>query len=196
MKKLFPLSLVATLAVLLFTASDLRAQDEQPKFEVGVHYTTLFVNEKDDRDSGPGIRFTYNVNNYLGLEAETNALPQTREGGGNNEVQGFFGARAGIRKQRYGVFAKARPGFTTFYLLGVTPGPNAFEQGHTRFAMDVGGVFEYYPTKQFAVRVDAGDTMIHFRPGDFFYRRLDEPMFVSRQLSHNFQLTLGVAYRF
>jgi hypothetical protein len=73
--------------LLLFTASDLRSQDEQPKFEVGVHYTTLFVNEKHDRDSGPGIRFTYNVNDNFGLEAETNALPQTREGGGNNEVQ-------------------------------------------------------------------------------------------------------------
>src|SRR6185295_12085498 len=138
--------------LLLFgvSAANVHAQDKNPAFEVGVHYTTLFVTEKSDGDSGLGIRFTYNLNDYLAVEAEGNALPQTREGGGNNETQGFFGARAGIRRERYGLFAKARPGFTTFYLLGINPGPNSFEQGHTRFAMDVGGVFEYYPNKHLA----------------------------------------------
>jgi hypothetical protein len=166
----------ALLLLLSVAAINASAQDKDPAFEVGVHYTTLHVTEKSDGDSGLGIRFTYNLNNYLALEAEGNSLPQTREGGGNNETQGFFGARLGTRKEHYGLFAKVRPGFNTFYLLGVTPGPNAFEQGHTRFALDAGGVFEYYPTRNTALRVDARDTMIQYKPGDFFYRRLDEPM--------------------
>jgi len=184
--------------LLLFgvSAANVHAQDKNPAFEVGVHYTTLFVTEKSDGDSGLGIRFTYNLNDYLAVEAEGNALPQTREGGGNNETQGFFGARVGIRKSRYGIFAKARPGFNTFYLLGVTPGPNAFEQGHTRFALDAGGVFEYYPSRHTALRVDAGDTMIQFKPGDFFYQRLDEPMPVRKRFSHNLQVSVGFSYRF
>jgi hypothetical protein len=114
------------------------------------------------------VRFTYNLIDYLGVEAETNSFSQTREGGGNNETQGLFGVRAGIRKPRYGLFAKVRPGITRFYWLGVSPGPNTFEQGHTRFAVDVGGVFEYYPSRHTAIRIDAGDTMINFKPGDFF----------------------------
>jgi outer membrane protein with beta-barrel domain len=196
MIKLFSYCCVAVLSVFFLCASAVQAQTSTPRFELGLHYTALQLSEKHDHDSGPGLRFTYNLTDYLGLEAEGNALPQTREGGGNNEAQGFFGARAGIRKQRFGIFAKARPGFTTFYLVGVTPGPNTFEQGHTRLAMDVGGVFEYYPHRNIALRVDAGDTMIQFKPGDFFYQRLDEPMFVGRQWSHHLQVTAGVAVRF
>ncbi len=189
------LSLIA-MNLLLVCASSARAQDKNPKYEVGIHYSALHVTEKSDKDSGLGLRFTYNLNDYVGLDAETTQFQQTREGGGNNETQGLFGVRAGKRNKRYGVFAKVRPGLTRFYLLGITPGPNTFEQGHTRFSLDVGGVFEYYLHRHASIRVDAGDTMVRFKPGDFFYQRLDEPMFVQRRLSHNFQLNIGVALRF
>ena len=196
MTKLFSYYGAVLLAVVFLSASAAQAQTDLAKFEVGVHYTALQVSEKGDHDSGLGLRFTYNLNKYIGLEAEGNALPQTREGGGNNETQGFFGVRAGIRKEKFGIFAKARPGFTTFNLLGINPGVNTFEQGHTRFSMDVGGVVEYCPTQHVALRFDAGDTMIHYKPGDFFYQRLDEPHPVSKELSHNLQIMVGVVYRF
>ena len=195
MRKIFTYYCVVISALLCCSVAA-QAQVDRAKFEIGVHFTTLQVSEKNDHDSGLGLRFTYNLNDYIGVEAEANGLPQTREGGGNNEKQGFFGARAGIRKEKFGVFAKARPGFTTFNLLGINPGVNTFEQGHTRFAMDVGGVVEYYPTQHVALRFDAGDTMIHYKPGDFFYQRLDEPHPVSKELSHNLQIMVGVAYRF
>ncbi len=185
-----------TTLLLVAFAQGAHAQSPYEKFELGVHYTTLRVSEKSDQDSGVGARFTYNLNQYLGVEAEVNALPQSREGGGQNEVQGFFGARAGIRKKNYGLFVKARPGYNRFYLLGVTPGPNAFEQGHTRFALDLGGVVEYYPNHNLALRLDVGNTMIRYKPGDFFYQRLDQPMFVNKEFSHNLQITLGFAFRF
>ena len=177
-------------------ASNAMAQDDTPKYEVGVQVTTLSIAERGDHDTSLGGRFTYNLNKYLALEAEGNRFLQNREGGGANEDLGLFGVRAGIRKEHFGVFAKVRPGFTRFYRLGTTPGPNSFEQGNTRFAVDVGGVFEYYPHRNFAVRVDAGDTMINFKNGDFFYGRLDEPMFVRNGLSHNLQISVGVAFRF
>jgi hypothetical protein len=189
---------VSVVVLLIACAAPVVAQENQynAKYEVALHFTTLNVTEKSDHDSGVGVRFTYNLTKYLGLEAEGNSFAQTREGRGNNETQGLFGVRAGVRKSRYGLFAKARPGVTRFYLLGVTPGPNVFEQGHSRFAMDVGGIFEYYPTRRTAVRVDVGDTMVHFKTGDFFYQRLDEPMFVQRRLSHNLQVNIGFAFRF
>jgi len=192
--KLFSCAVV--LVALSVWAPSAMAQENTPRFEVGVHVPTLFVTERHDRDTGLGARFTYNLNNYLAVEAEGNEFLQTREGGSYNETQGFVGVRAGIRKKRYGVFAKVRPGVTRFNLLGTTPGPNTFEQGHNRFSVDVGGVFEYYPHRHIAVRVDAGDTMINFKPGDFFYQRLDEPKFVRSGLSHNLQINIGVAFRF
>jgi len=38
--------------------------------------------------------------------------------------------------------------------------------------------------------------MIHYKTGDFFFARLDQPMFVQRRLSHNLQINVGVAFRF
>ena len=192
-----PQSLLSWIAIslLLVCASSAQAQEKNPKYEVGVHYAALNVSEKSDKDSGVGLRFTYNLNDYLGLEAETTGYQQTREGGGNNETQGLFGVRAGKRNERWGLFAKVRPGVTRFYLLGV-PEQTVFEQGHNRFAVDVGGIFEYYPTRHTALRVDVGDTMVRYKTGDFFYQRLDEPMFVQRRLSHNLQINLGFALRF
>ena len=180
---------------LLVCVSSVRAQEKNPKYEIGLHYAALHVTEKSDKDSGLGVRFTYNLNDYLGLEAETTSFPQVREGGEDNERQGLFGVRAGKRNSRYGVFAKVRPGVTHFNLLG-TSGDNFFAQGHTRFTVDVGGVFEYYLHRHVAFRVDAGDTMVHFKTGDFFLHRLDERLFVQRKLSHNFQLNVGFALRF
>jgi len=186
----------AVVVALSVCASNTMAQENTPRYEVGVHISTLSVAERGDHDTSLGGRFTYNLNDYLSLEAEGNRFLEAREGGGTNEDQGLFGLKAGIRKKNFGVFAKVRPGYTRFGLLGTTPGPNTFGQGHTRFAVDVGGVFEYYPHRNVAFRVDAGDTMINFKNGDFFYTRLDEPRFVRSGLSHNLQINVGVAFRF
>lgn len=171
------------------------AQETNPKYEFGIHYAALKVTEKSDTDSGTGLRFTYNFNDYLGVEAEETYFPNLREGSEGNERQGLFGVRAGKRNKRYGVFAKVRPGYTRFYSLG-TPSSTFFEQDRTRFTVDVGGVFEYYPHRNVAIRVDAGDTMIHFKTGDFFLQGIDTRTFVQRRLSHNLQINLGLALRF
>ncbi len=197
MDQRFKLLTCAVVFLLLsLCASNAMAQENTPRYEVGVQVTTLSVTERHDHDTSLGARFTYNLNNYLALEAEGSRFLEAREGGGTNEDLGLFGVRAGIRKKHYGVFAKVRPGYTRFGLLGTSPGPNSFGQGQTRFALDVGGVFEYYPHRNLAFRVDAGDTMINFKNGDFFYHRLDEPMFVRSGLSHNLQVSIGVAFRF
>ena len=180
---------------LLLCAVSAQAQEKNPRYEVGLHYASLRVSEKSDTDGGLGVRFTYNFNDYFGAEAETTYFGNMREGSDGNERQGLFGVRAGKRNSRYGVFAKVRPGVTRFYSLSRT-GLNFFEQDRDRFTLDVGGVFEYYPHRNVAVRVDAGDTMVHFKTGDFFFERLDQPMFVQRKLSHNLQINVGVAFRF
>jgi hypothetical protein len=184
------------LLLLCLSAVNVQAQEDASRFEIGVHYSALRVTEKSDKDSGLGARFTYNLNDYLAVEAEGTEFPEVAEGGTTNEVQALFGARAGKRFKRFGLFAKARPGLLRFHKLGSAEVPNVFNHPETRFAFDVGGVVEFYPSNHTAIRVDAGDTMIHYRPGDFFYQRLDEPMPVRRQLSHNLQIIVGFAFRF
>ena len=188
---------VLTCAVISFffvCVSSAQAQEKNPKYEFGIHYAALSVSEKSDTDGGLGLRFTYNFNDYLGVEAEETYFPNLREGSEGNERQGLFGVRAGKRNSRYGLFAKVRPGFTRFYALGNT-GLSLFEQDRTRFTVDVGGVFEYYPHRHVAVRVDAGDTMVHFKSGDFFRQDFNR-VFVQNRLSHNLQINVGVALRF
>ena len=197
-KRLFKVLSLVAINLLVVCASSAQAQEKTPKYEIGLQYASLNVSEKSDTDGGLGVRFTYNLNDYLGLEAETTCFPTMREGGPDNERQGLFGVRVGKRNKRYGVFGKARAGVTHFYLLGNTVAPPTvfgFQQGFSRFSADVGGVFEYYPHRNVAVRVDAGDTMIRFKQGDFFFRHF-EPVFVQRKLSHNLQINVGVAFRF
>src|SRR5215217_4161554 len=99
---------VVAINFLLVCASPAQAQEKKPKYEVGINYAALYVTEKSDKDSGVGVRFTYNLNDYVGLEAERTQFQQTREGGGTNEEQGLFGVRVGKRIKRYGLFAKVR----------------------------------------------------------------------------------------
>ena len=197
-KSLFKVLSFVAVNFLVVCAASAQAQEKNPRYEVGLHYASLNVSEKSDTDGGLGVRFTYNLNDYLGLEAETTFFPTRREGGPDNERQGLFGARVGKRYKHFGVFGKARPGVTHFYQLANAVEPPTvfgFQQGFSRFSVDVGGIFEYYPHRNLAVRVDAGDTMIRFKQGDFFFRNF-EPVFVRPKLSHNLQINVGVAFRF
>jgi len=175
--------------------SSAQAQENTPRYEVGLHYAALKLADKSDKDSGFGVRFTYNLNDYLGLEAETTYFGSSREGSSGNERQALFGVRAGKHGERFGVFAKVRPGVTRFYELGNSLDPRLFARGYTRFTVDIGGVFEYYPVRNAAVRVDVGDTMVNFKTGDFFFRGFNTS-FVQNRLSHNLQVNVGVAVRF
>jgi hypothetical protein len=57
----------------------------------------------------------------------------------------------------------------------------------TEFALDIGGVFELYPSRPVAFRFDVGDTIIRFSGGSV--GRL-------QATSHNLQIAVGVAFRF
>jgi len=131
---------------------------------------------------GAGGRFTYNLNDLIALDSEMNFfLPDE---GPPYATQGLFGIKAGKRTKYVGIFAKARPGFQTNLIV------NHREQ--TRFALDVGGVAEFYPNRHVVLRFDAGDVIIPFGNDvvgtPFFAQRLGT--------THNLQVSLGVGVRF
>src|SRR6266567_404940 len=86
-----------------------------------------------------------------------------------------FGVKAGKRFRRFGVFAKARPGFVGFtkvtQLVGTRTVPFGDRQliiGDFRvgakeyFSTDLGGVIEFYVSRRVMTRMDFGDTIIHY----------------------------------
>ena len=202
---------------LLACASTARAQEQDaPKFEIGVQYTSLSINLPGFRgtDVAPGVgaRVTYNLNDYFAVEAEGNIFPavtQTDYTTGGDPQQMQFGVKVGKRWKRFGVFAKVRPGFVSFT---ETLAPVQVESGgvpvfsfdrerKTHFSMDVGGVLEFYPSRRMLVRFDAGDTIIRYgehaelQPSPFPFGASGIGPAPS-ETTHSFQFTAGVGFRF
>ncbi|MBC8031130.1 MAG: outer membrane beta-barrel protein [Pyrinomonadaceae bacterium] len=202
--------------------------DSTPRFEVGAHLTSLTFNaprelvtlpvipsgrNSPQTETGLGGRFTFNLNDAIGLESVINYFPTTdaiAAGVTGRLLQGQFGVKAGKRFKRFGFFGKARPGFVSFdrsvNLVGTRPFNigefrfivGVFETGRrTFFANDLGGVLEFYPSRRWALRFDAGDTMIHYGKRSIRTFSLN-PAFVSAppEKRHNFQFTSGFSFRF
>ncbi len=229
MKNSFLSTIIAALTVLLFMNVSAAAQESVPRFEIGGQFSLVSRNKPaplfssptivpDDFDheirAGFGGRFSYNLTDYLAVEAEGNFFPRRGEsdlsGPDGHMYQGQFGVKAGKRFSKVGIFAKVRPGFVGFsrvsQLTGtstITFGNQQFTVGDFRigkehyFSTDVGGVLEIYLSRRILTRFDIGDTIIRY--GTF--RR--EGISVSQAIlerpaetRHNLQFSAGVGLRF
>ena len=182
----------ALLVTVFALPSAARAQsDEWPrKFEVGFVVTGLDIESwTGEKTGGVGGRFTYNLNEYAALDAEIVHNPESS--GNFGETQGLVGVKVGKRFGRViGVFAKARPGFLN---LGPAVAARTPALGDTRFALDLGGVVELYPSRHSIIRFDVGDTIIPL--GDTPINSALRPP-RSFGTTHNKQTTFGFGYRF
>lgn len=192
-------------ALLVFMVGAARAQDTSPveehKLEVGALYTLVSLEGFGEPLSGVGGRFAYNFNEHFALDAEASFFPETKLGNDQfgSKAQGFVGLKAGARTKYVGVFAKARPGVMQIgeIVSGFDCASRPFGQvcrpNHSQFAFDAGGVIEFYPTSRSIIRVDAGDTIVRVN-------RATRGVFTGPQsasdVTHNFQLSLGIGYRF
>lgn len=131
MKQPFLCTVVAALASLLFMGSEVFAQRDAPRFEIGGQFSSLLPLNKpssqfDDVEGftsgqviepGFGTRFTYNVTNNIALEAEGNFFPgryKDFDVPSGHIYQGQFGGKVGKRFKKVGLFLKLRPGFVRF----------------------------------------------------------------------------------
>jgi hypothetical protein len=206
---------LAIVCLLLFQTSAFAQSTDVPKYEVGVEFTSLeretFGAKK--AEPGVGVRFTYNLNEMFAFEAAGYLFPercfQCANPGRMHQIVG--GVKVGKRFEKWGFFAKARPGVVSFSqgeanVVRITPnGPLPFELEVNRvnsFAVDFGGVVEFYPSRKIVTRFDVGDTMIHFgqRTSSFIIFPVSGPqiIFVPRpaRTTHNFQFSAGVGFRF
>ncbi len=205
---------------LLLTGPSILAQsNETPRLEIGAHFTALGFSGNSDTRFAPGFggRLTYNLTETFAIEAEGNFFPRDRFHGlraVGRAVQGLFGVKVGKRYKRFGLFAKARPGFISFSegISELVPEGPVFDPAAplnfrtrrlTHFAADLGGVLEIYPSRRVLLRLDAGDTIIRYGnttvntfqliPGNPF---VPEPFTIPGETKHNFQLSAGVGFRF
>ncbi|HEX8561248.1 MAG TPA: outer membrane beta-barrel protein [Pyrinomonadaceae bacterium] len=199
------------------------------RFEVGAQFSSLVLRLSPEllnfpftggtgagsrAEAGFGGRVGFNATDSLAFEAEGNFYPRRRFGfdatTGGYPAQMQFGVKYGRRHERFGLFAKARPGFVTFSSVTTLTGvdvvtfegqqfalPNFEQRRQTYFSMDLGGVLEFYPSSRVLTRFDFGDTMIRYPerelPGSFTGGLIAR---VPSELRHNFQFTGGVGFRF
>jgi hypothetical protein len=206
-----------SLIVLLVVYSQAVAQSSEPrKFEVAAEFTTL---ERDDysgrSEPGIGARFTYNLNRVFSLEGAAYHFPRSCFTCGHNgtvtEVVG--GLKVGKRFEKWGIFAKGRPGVVSFsrgeFNVVPAPGPPSFPfqfefNRVNSFAVDAGGVVEFYVSDRIVTRFDAGDTIIHFGSRRFNTLLFDPttntatlfPITAPASTTHNFQFMASVGFRF
>lgn len=220
---------VAAVGLFTFVPAIVRAQSDEKRFEVGGQFSSLHIpthtvnasgsvtvtTEGRNIESGFGGRFGYNISKYFTLEAEGNFFPRDRDLDGGRKIQGLFGLKAGKRFEKFGIFGKARPGFVRFkkgdYRFGTGGCPTVFPPplgcfqpvARTNFALDLGGVFEVYPSKRTIIRFDAGDTIVRLPARNVAaFSATAPPAFPlvvlpeSAQTTHNFQGSVGFGFRF
>jgi hypothetical protein len=178
------------------------------RVELGLHVSWLRQSDLDTMPAGLGGRVTFDLSRWFGVEGEvtffpkddfttSNAIPFVPEYAittRRSRLTGVFGGRAGVRTDRLGVFALARPGFTRVEVDGIDcEGPGcaiillAQPTYRTEFIVDYGGAVELYFPSGATIRVDATDTLIR-------HRSLAPPC--SNCTTHNFALRAGIGVRF
>jgi hypothetical protein len=190
----FQLKSAVLIAVVLLAAGAARAQSSLPRVEIGGHLSVIDLRKSiEEKPPGVGGRFSYNLTDLIALDAEATYFSTSEVD--LNRTQGLFGVKAGKRLSSppIGLFAKARPGFMRFH---GERRPGVSINGTTKFALDLGGVFELYPAEHIIVRIDVGDTVIFYNQETI--RRLSLPGGPSKQIGteHNLQAAFGISFRF
>jgi len=116
------LSFLIFFALILCCARVASAQTPVERIELGAQFTsfTLFppatqgFQPPNVTEPGFGGRFTYNLTKRIAIDSELNFFPNKNVFqflGEGRALQGQFGVKLGKRFKKFGVFAKARPGF-------------------------------------------------------------------------------------
>ncbi|HET6979647.1 MAG TPA: hypothetical protein VFI24_25165 [Pyrinomonadaceae bacterium] len=207
--------LITMIGLLLVQSQALAQTQDVPKYEIAAEFTSM---DRNNFNGGPevgvGARFTFNLNKNFSLETAAYHFPRTcftcERDGTVTEVVG--GLKVGKRFEKWGIFVKGRPGVVSFsrgqFNIVPAAGPSFFPfeiELHrlNSFAVDAGGVVEFYPSKRIVTRFDAGDTIIHFGRRRFNSVVSDPtgaitlfPFTSPGKTTHNFQFMASVGFRF
>jgi hypothetical protein len=171
-----------------------------PPWEIGWHYSTLNLPMYRDGcigcriyNAGFGFNFGRRISRSFWFDSEFNFFPSAKgeqEKGGAR--QGLFGLKYGMRKENWGIFLKMRPGFV-YYKKALLELDRPDLGSLTRFALDVGTIVEYYPSRHSALRLDIGSTLVRYLKGNVDTGLL-LPVLSTKYFITQGNLQLGVSY--
>lgn len=185
------------------------ASAQAPRIEVGGLISTLRLADFAETNLGLGGRASYDLGRWVTLEAEFAFSPHDDvtvstqpTGPGLNlgyrrrRAEAVFGPKIGVRGNRFGVFGKVRPGFSRLTDRGVSCAGEVCALAliarpiyRTEFALDLGGVFEFYPSARTVARVDLGSLLVR-------HRSVAPPCWQEPCTSHDFSSRFGFGFRF
>src|SRR5438270_5216005 len=114
----FATALAGTVYGLALTATQAQSNDLTKKFEAAAEFSSMTRDDFFGRrnDAGFGGRLTYNINRHVAIEGAGYFFPSLCSSCESNGrvTEGLFGVKAGKRFQRWGIFAKGRPGLISF----------------------------------------------------------------------------------
>jgi hypothetical protein len=170
------------------------------RFEAGANLTAI-RNTNVSGTVGPGVEGDINFGRHFAIDGSFNWLPSSF----SQTVNSFIGVKAGIRREHFGFFGKARPGFFSAAnefrgsSFNVDTGQATARFGRlTERALDVGGVMEYYPSQHWLMRWDVGDTLVFEEPSRFIVIGMNAPPNVSviGGTTNHLQFSTALHYRF
>jgi hypothetical protein len=169
----------------------------------GYNMVTDSAAEQVTTGAGFGGHFDFNLGPHLAFDSALLYFPKsepvvTAQSGGK-VLEGLFGAKIGLRRDRVGYFLTVRPGFLR-YSQTVTQYP-ASPTGVFAFApntvgaLNVGSAIEVYTSRRTMLRFDVGDTMLYV-PAKKVPQPPLPPIFVYRDFRHTIQISTGFGFRF
>lgn len=181
------------------------AQERPLRFEVAPVFSTYHAPDYlVSTQFKLGGRFTWNWLSHLALEGEYDSTLKSPVDATNFEggyfSQGLFGVKSGVRRRTWGVFARFRPGFIRYSAAIASvvskPGSVTFTRAPLRdAAYDLGGGAEFFMSRHWLFRYDAGVVFVHEGKRSFEFNGQPSTL-GSFTTKNNFESQVSVAFRF
>jgi hypothetical protein len=175
------------------------------RWTTGVHYTNIDLPMDWPgcaacrvHSSGIGATLGYRLTNVLYFDSELNVFPGSSSSSAKGRAEELLaGVKVGKTFGSWGLFTTMRPG-VIHYEKTLVPGSQSEYESANRFALDAGGVVEYYASSRSTIRFDIGTTFVRYLTGHPDPRQLPETVLSTDYIATqgNFHLGSGYVFRF
>jgi hypothetical protein len=180
------------------------------RWEFGPLFSALMISREALEDNvrtepGVGGYASYRFYGVFYLDGDLLYFPRGTASSGPHDggtiLQGTFGLKGGIRRNRFGFFGKVRPGFNSYSAaltaIDTTPSSSTTYTyaRASNFVLDLGGILEFYPSARSTLRIEVGDTHLFFGTRNVDVDGITEPG-GGGKLQHSIQFIFGYGWRF
>jgi hypothetical protein len=177
------------------------------RLEVGPLFTTMISAREGvgvRADPGFGGYASYKLYKVFYLDGDVLYFPRDTHSSGAHDggqiLQALAGVKGGIRRNHFGFFGKVRPGFNSYSKaltsINTTSSPAVYSYDRSAsFALDLGGIIEFYPAEHGTFRLEVGDTHVYFSNRNVNDNGMTVPS-PGGALRHSIEFITGYGWRF